>query len=67
MQIIPTILAKTVTSSNVATVQNTNNDIAIWAIIAIILAIVGGILTYFLFVKSGKDVKSKKSKRIFRF
>lgn len=33
--------------------------VAIWAVVAIILAIIGGILVYFLFVKSGNNPKGK--------
>ena len=36
-----------------------SNAIQIWTIVACILAIIGGILTYFLFVKAKNDPKNK--------
>lgn len=34
-------------------------DLGVWGIIALILAIIGGVLTYFLFVKGKTEQKSK--------
>lgn len=41
------------------TVTSTAVETGIWGIISIVLAIVGGILVYFLFVKSDKEPKNK--------
>ncbi len=41
---------------------NTAAGIGIWGIIALILAIIGGILVYFLFVKSKTEPKGKFAK-----
>ena len=38
---------------------STATEVGIWGIIAAILAIVGGILVYYLFVKSDKEPKNK--------
>ena len=46
--------------NQVSRVQSQANGILIWTIIAVILAIVGGILVYFLFVKN----KTKFSKKV---
>ena len=40
----------------------TNEGVEIWFIIAAILAIIGGILVYFLFVKSKTEPKNKFAK-----
>lgn len=42
-----------------STPANSGFDAGIWAIIAFVLAIVGGILVYFLFVKSKNEPKGK--------
>lgn len=38
---------------------NVDTGVGIWGIIALILAVIGGILTYFLFVKAKTDPKNK--------
>ena len=43
----------------ISTSTGPNQATQIWSIIALILAIVGGILTYFLFVKTKEDPKNK--------
>ena len=43
-------------------VQSTANGILIWTIISVILAIVGGILVYFLFVKNKATFSAKLEK-----
>lgn len=45
--------------NNSSSAMNTLEGIGIWGIIAAILAIVGGILVYFLFVKSKTEPKGK--------
>ena len=46
-------------SSLFNTTTSTAAEIGIWGIIALVLAIVGGILVYFLFVKSADEPKGK--------
>lgn len=43
----------------VTTSSSAANGVQVWMIIALILSLVGGILTYFLFVKAKIDSKSK--------
>ena len=49
-------------TSNLTGLANTASGIGVWSIIAIILAIVGGILVYFLFVKAKTEPKGKFGK-----
>jgi hypothetical protein len=50
-------LYSTPTYSSLGT--NVDAGVGIWGIIALILAVIGGILTYFLFVKAKTDPKNK--------
>lgn len=50
-------LYSTPTYSSLGT--NVDTGVGIWSIIALILAVIGGILTYFLFVKAKTDPKNK--------
>ena len=50
-------LYSTPTYSSLGT--NVDTGVGIWGIIALILAVIGGILTYFLFVKAKTDPKNK--------
>ena len=50
------------TSSTISGITGTATGIGVWGIIAIILAILGGILLYFLFVKSKTEPKGKFGK-----
>ena len=43
----------------VTTTASTNQAMGIWAVVASVLALVGGILVYFLFVKSKQEPKGK--------
>ena len=54
LQLINSLGGNTTTGS-----MNTMAGIGIWAIIAAILAVIGGILTYFLFVKPATEQKGK--------
>ncbi|MBR2709129.1 DUF4282 domain-containing protein [Candidatus Saccharibacteria bacterium] len=49
-------------TSSLTGLANTASGIGVWSIIAIILAIVGGILVYFLFVKAKTEPKGKFGK-----
>ena len=49
-------------SDYTSSMYNTAAGVGIWGIIALILAIVGGILVYFLFVKSKTEPKGKFAK-----
>ena len=49
-------------SSSVASLTGTAAGAGIWLIIAAILAVIGGILVYFLFVRSKNEPKGKFSK-----
>ena len=55
------------TSTPTADFENAIGGVAIWGIVAIILAIVGGILVYFLFVKSDNNPKGKFAKWLKEF
>lgn len=50
------------TSSSTYTTGSSAADAGIWMIIAAILALIGGILVYFLFVKSKNEPKGKFAK-----
>lgn len=54
-------------SSSLSGAYDTAAGIGIWGIIALILAIVGGILVYFLFVKAKTEPKGKFAKWLKEF
>ena len=58
-QLLNSVESSSSSSSSLSGAYNTAAGIGIWGIIALILAIVGGILVYFLFVKAKAEPKGK--------
>ena len=67
MDYYQTVLNSSSSSSSLTGAYNTAAGIGIWGIIAFILAIVGGILVYFLFVKAKTEPKGKFAKWLKEF
>jgi hypothetical protein len=67
MDYYQTVLNSSSSSSSLTGAYDTAAGIGIWGIIAFILAIVGGILVYFLFVKAKTEPKGKFAKWLKEF
>ena len=67
MDYYQTVLNSSSSSSSLTGAYDTAAGIGIWGIIAFILAIVGGILVYFLFVKGKTEPKGKFMKWLKEF
>ncbi|MBQ3474121.1 hypothetical protein IJH24_01710 [Candidatus Saccharibacteria bacterium] len=67
MDYYQSVLNSSSSSSSLSGAYDTAAGVGIWGIIAFILAIVGGILVYFLFVKSKTEPKGKFAKWLKEF
>ena len=47
-------------NNSITTNVNLVDNMAIWIIVSLVLAIIGGVTAYFLFVKSNKKIENKK-------